>query len=183
MPNRTLDIGCGWRKQPGSIGMDRIALPTVDVLHDFDDIPFPFEDDAFNEIHLVHVVEHAEDVIELMEEVHRIARSGARVRVVTPHYTDSMSWQDPTHRWHLNSYSFRYFEPRYQSNYYTKARFKVVSRHVSMARLWRTLGLEWLINLDERYRSMRVVRKFWEQYLCFIFRAKHLTFWFEVLES
>ena len=34
---------------------------------------------------------------------------GGRVFIVTPHYTDFSSFCDPTHRWHLNSFSFRYF--------------------------------------------------------------------------
>ena len=163
--------------------MDLAALPTVDVVHDIDEVPFPFKDDSFDEVHLVHVVEHARSIVRLMEEVHRISRPGARVRIVTPHYTDSMSWQDPTHRWHLNSYSFRYFDPTYRSSYYTNARFRVLERHVAMARLWRYLGIQALVNLDNRRRSARFLRKFWEQYLSFLMRAKHLTFVLECVKE
>lgn len=182
MARRVLDIGCGWNKQPGAIGMDVAVLPTVDVVHDIDEMPFPFRDDTFEEIHLVHVVEHARSIVRLLEEIHRICRPGARVRIVTPHYTDSMSWQDPTHRWHLNSYSFRYFDPTYRGSYYTSARFRVVSRHVSMARLWKYSGIEFLVNADGRWRFARFLRRFWEQYLSFLMRGKHMTFVLECVK-
>src|SRR4051812_50209288 len=44
-----------------------------------------------------------------MEEFHRLVRKGGTVRIETPHYTDFSSFCDPTHKSHLNSFSFRYF--------------------------------------------------------------------------
>jgi len=71
-----------------------------------------------------------------MEEIHRICRPHARVTLITPHHTDSISWQDPTHQWHLNSYSFNYFEPSYHTNHYTQARFKIIRKKLEMASIW-----------------------------------------------
>lgn len=156
--------------------MDRLALPGVDVVHDMDHIPFPFPENSFDEIHLIHVVEHAESVLDLMGEVYRISRPGARVRVITPHHSDAISWQDPTHRWHLNSYSFRYFEANFQTSYYSRARFELLDRHVALAGVWRYLGLEALVNLDRRFPTARFLRRLWEQHLCFVIRGKHMTF-------
>jgi len=36
-------------------------------------------------------------------------RAGGTVRIETPHYTDFSSFLRPTHKSHLNSFSFRYF--------------------------------------------------------------------------
>ena len=44
---RTLDVGCGRDKIPGALGVDRVALPGVDVVHDLDSYPWPFEDSSF----------------------------------------------------------------------------------------------------------------------------------------
>jgi hypothetical protein len=53
---------------------------------------------------------------------------------------------------------------------------------VSLANLWRALGIEFLVNLDERWPSCRFTRKFWEFYLSTILRGKELYFEFEVVK-
>jgi len=55
---KRLDVGCGQRKLPGAIGLDRVALPGVDVVHDLNVLPYPFPDNEFNEIYARHVIEH-----------------------------------------------------------------------------------------------------------------------------
>ena len=59
---------------------------------------------------------------------------------------------------------------------------KPLATHVSLANLWRALGLEFVVNLDQRWPSMRFTRKFWEFYLSTIFRGKELHFEFEVVK-
>jgi hypothetical protein len=46
--------------------------------------------------------------------------------------------------------------------------------------LWRALGLEFVVNADERWPAFRFTRKFWEFYLSTIVRGKELTFEFLV---
>src|SRR5260370_38279306 len=107
--SRTLDVGCGINKYPGAIGIDRNPATCADVLCDLGRIPYPFADNSFDQLRAIHVIEHVSDVIRSMEEFHRLVRPGGRVRIETPHYTDFSSFCDPTHRWHLNTFSFRYF--------------------------------------------------------------------------
>ena len=173
---RILDVGCGRNKYAGAIGIDRNPATRADVLCDLNRPPYPFADGSFDEIRAVHVVEHVEDVIALVEELHRLLRLGGRLLVVTPHYTDFASFCDPTHRWHLNSFSFRYFTEPYTYDYYSPVRFREVSVRIVMPRLWRWLGLQWVLN------HSRLLRRFWEHYLCFLFRGKELQFWFEALK-
>jgi len=58
-----------------------------------------------------------------------------------------------------------------------------VKTYCSLANLWRTLGIEFLVNLDEKMPSMRFLRKFWEQYLSYMIRGKELQFEFEVVKT
>ena len=177
-----LDIGCGRNKRAGAIGIDRVALPGVDLVHDLNCFPYPFEDNRFDEVWAVHVIEHMDSILAVMEEIHRICRPGARVTVITPHHSDSVSWQDPTHKWHLNCYSFNYFDPDYHTNHYTNARFRILSRELEIASIWKTIGLQALINLDNRRPGFRFVRKLWEQHLCFLLRGKQMTFVLQVIK-
>jgi SAM-dependent methyltransferase len=172
-----LDVGCGIRKQPGAIGIDRHPGSRADVLCDLDRIPYPFADDAFDGLVAIHAIEHLSDVIGAMEEFHRLVRAGGRVRIETPHYTDFSSWCDPTHRQHLNSFSFRYFGLDHGGfGYYSKARFREVSVRVKLLALWRWLGFEFLVNRSRRFR------RFWEYYLCYVVRGKVMEFEFEVVK-
>jgi predicted SAM-dependent methyltransferase len=55
---KTLDLGCGIHKFPGSVGLDVVPLDTVDVVHDLNAFPYPFEPNTFDAVRMTHVVEH-----------------------------------------------------------------------------------------------------------------------------
>ncbi len=163
----TLDVGCGINKLAGAIGIDRNPSSRADVICDLDRFPYPFRDSSFDKLQAIHVIEHVSDVIETMEEFHRLVRAGGEVFIVTPHYTDFSSFCDPTHRWHLNSFSLRYFgEDHGGFGYYSGARFEETSVRVKLLALWRYLGFEFAVNASPRFR------RFWEYYLCYIVRGK-----------
>jgi SAM-dependent methyltransferase len=174
---RILDVGCGIHKQPGAIGIDRNPATRADVLCNLDRFPYPFRDNSFDRLLAIHVIEHVADVMATMEEFHRLVRLGGTVRIETPHYTDFSSFCDPTHRSHLNSFSFRYFGENHGGfGYYTKAKFREISVHVKLLSFWRWLGFEFLVNRFPRYR------RFWEHYLCFVVRGKVMNFEFETIK-
>ncbi len=173
-----LDVGCGINKYPGAIGIDRNPNTRADVIADLDHFPFPFRDSAFREIRAVHVIEHVADVIRTIEEFHRLAAPGGRILIVTPHYTDFSSYCDPSHRWHLNSFSLRYFgEDSGGYGYYSAARFREISTHVRLLALWRYLGFEFLVNASRRFR------RFWEFYLCYLIRGKVIEWELEAVKE
>jgi len=167
LASRILDVGCGINKLAGSIGIDRNPGTKADVLVELDRFPYPFRDSSFDGLQAVHVIEHVSDVIKTIEEFHRLVRAGGEVFIVTPHYTDFSSFCDPTHKWHLNSYSLRYFgEDNAGYGYYSKARFQEISTRVKLLSFWRLLGFELLVNAFPRFR------RFWEFYLCYVVRGK-----------
>lgn len=176
-PFPVLDVGCGINKYPGSIGLDRNPHTAADVLADLDHFPFPFADNSFREIRAIHVIEHVSNVIGFMEECHRLLAPGGRVFIVTPHYTDFSSFCDPTHRWHLNSFSLRYFgEDNAGYGYYSQARFREISTRVKLLSLWKYLGYEFLVNHSRRFR------RFWEFYLCYQIRGKVIEWELEAMK-
>lgn len=176
---RILDVGCGPKKYPGSIGIDMNPNTAADVLCHLDRGALPFRDNAFDEVRAVHLIEHVENVIRTMEEFHRVTRPGGIIFIVTPHYTDFSSFCDPTHRWHLNSFSFWYFYPEGlhgETSWYSRARLRQRRLRVRLLQVWRYLGFEFLVNHSLRFR------RFWEFYLCYIVRGKVMEFELEVLK-
>jgi SAM-dependent methyltransferase len=175
---KVLDVGCGVKKYPGAVGIDRNANTRADVLVDLDRFPYPFRDNSFDHVRAVHVIEHVADVIRTMEEFHRLLRAGGNVFIATPHYTDFSSFCDPTHRWHLNSFSFRYFGSNDGGfGYYSRCRFIERSVRVKLLSFWRWLGFELLVNAFPRFR------RFWEHYLCFVVRGKVVEFELEAVKD
>jgi len=174
---KILDVGCGIRKYPDSLGIDRNPASAADVLCDLDQFPYPFRDGSFTAVRAIHVVEHLTDIVGAMEEFHRLLKPGGRVLIETPHYTDFSSFCDPTHKHHLTSFSFRYFGDDHGGfGYYSAAKFREISVHVKLLALWKWFGFQLLVN------RFRWFRKFWEFYLCYVIRGKALVFEFEAVK-
>jgi SAM-dependent methyltransferase len=111
-----LNLGCGRNVLAGWVNLDWKALPGVDVVADLGrcaDAPLPFADDAADEFLLSHVLEHVDDTLALMQELHRIARAGARAWIRVPHGGSDDAWEDPTHRRAYFPGSFGYFSQPY----------------------------------------------------------------------
>jgi len=184
IPMKILDVGCGANKYEGAIGLDNNPRTAADVIHDLGTVPYPFADNEFDLIVSHHVVEHVPDVMAFITELYRITKNGGTIKLLTPHYTNPDWATDPTHRNHLNSYSFNTFLPdRQVFDFYTDVKLKPVKNYVSLANLWRALGLEFIVNLDQKSPRFRWTRKFWEFYLSYIFRGKELHFEFEVIKD
>lgn len=106
-----VDLGCGTNKRPGAVGVDGNPAARPDVVHDLDVFPYPFDANSFDEIYLDNVLEHLADVIATMEEIHRIGRPGALVRIDVPYFRSRYAAVDPTHRHAFTAESFAYFDP------------------------------------------------------------------------
>ena len=181
---KILDVGCGVNKYEGAIGLDNNPHTSADVIHDLGSVPYPFPDNEFDLIVSRHVIEHVPDVMAFVGELHRITKPGGTIRLVTPHYTNPDWATDPTHRNHFNSYSFNTFMPdRAVFDFYTDIQLKPLKTYASLLNLWRALGFEFLVNLDNRVPRFRFIRKFWEHYLSAIVRGKELWFEFEVVKA
>ena len=120
-----LNVGSGLNPKAGYVNADRVRLPRMDIICDFSRRPFPFRNNAFDTIHMAHVLEHLPDTIGTMEEIYRIAKPLATVIVEVPHYKHSDAFQDPTHVRFFTEHTFDYFgkDPK---SYYSKARFDIV---------------------------------------------------------
>jgi SAM-dependent methyltransferase len=84
-PLLSIDIGCGAKKQPGSIGIDWIAGPDVDHVCDLNASPLPFADDSVARVFSSHCIEHLADPVKLLREISRVGAHGAAIELWHPY--------------------------------------------------------------------------------------------------
>lgn len=126
LESAVLNLGCGLKHREGAVNLDRTPLTAPDVVHDLDRRPWPFPDNRFQRVFAFDVIEHLENVVATMEELHRICRDGARIEITVPHFSSANAFTDPTHRHFFSRFSFDYFDGSHQFGFYSAARFKVV---------------------------------------------------------
>ena len=167
-----LNLGCGGKRLQGFIGVDRYPAPAVDVRADLTR-PLPFADSTVDEIMLDNVIEHMPQIPPLMQEMHRVARDGARIVIRTPHFTSLSSWRDPTHLHHLSYFSLDHFTRAQVAHYTSQGHaFEIVSRRLSFGGVMGNIGrLIFLV-------SPLAYERTW----CFMFRASTLEFVLRVVK-
>ena len=128
---KILDLGCGNKRRPGTIGVDYSARFKPDVIHDLNVFPYPFESTSIDKTYLDNVLEHLDNPFQVMEEIYRITKSGGEVIVIVPYFRSRWSAIDMTHKSQFTVDSFAYFDPTNEicKKYdYTDSRFIVTAR-------------------------------------------------------
>ena len=172
---RRLLLGCGHDVRPGWLNLDLAALPGLDVVHDLDVMPWPFDDGAFDEVECLDILEHLRELPDAMRELHRITAPGARVHIQGPHFTSSTWPTDPTHRraFAINTFEFFARGSMHERDYYFDFAFdRVEQRRIGFHRVahlpWNYL-VEWVVNRHRKLHS------FYEAtFLARLFPAHHV---------
>lgn len=128
MSKKALDLGCGKKKRPGTIGVDYSDRHDADVIHNLNAFPYPFKDEEIDEVYLDNVLEHLDEPMAVMSEIHRICKPHATVKVIVPYFRSVWAYIDPTHKHFFAVDSFAYYDPSHiicQRYDYVKTRFKV----------------------------------------------------------
>ena len=105
-----LNIGCGRRPIDDAINHDiRKHAEFVDVTHDLNEYPWPWDDETTDAIYAKDVLEHLNNLVKSLEECWRILCMGGILYLSAPHYQSEYAHDDPTHRWFLTMKSMDYF--------------------------------------------------------------------------
>lgn len=128
---KVLNLGCGKVRIPNSIGVDRVKIENyVDVVHDLDITPYPFKANSIDEIHFYHVLEHLQQPIKKLEELHRILKPGGVIYMRVPHFSSLGAFTDITHVRPFGYFSFDCFEKGDYQHFYTEKVFKIVKKEI-----------------------------------------------------
>ena len=132
-----VNLGCGKVKIPGSIGVDLVKIENyVDIIHDLNNIPYPFKSNSIDEIHFYHVLEHLDKPIEKMEEIYRILKPNGILYMRVPHFSSMGAYTDITHVRPFGYSSFNCFEKGNYQHFYTKVQFKIIKKEIKYLGLY-----------------------------------------------
>lgn len=172
-----LHLGCGKDILKDYINVDIAKLPGVDIVHDLDKTPYPFKKNQFDEIFCRHFIEHVTDVFEVLEEISRIMKPRAKLKIIGPYFSGQGAFNDPQHKRFLTYKTFEYFSP---TSYYCKAKFKTVKRRIFffsskgfMKSKFYSLPFDIIINL---------VPVFYQRFLCWILPSSEVHYFLEVVK-
>ena len=133
---RSLNVGAGLdRSIQGAINIDIRVITGPDIACDIE-AGLPFADNTFDDIWCKDVLEHVRDLIVVMEELHRVARDGAKLFITVPHFSCANTHIDPTHTRAFSYFTFDYFQPAHSHAYYSRARFAITWRRIRFHGSW-----------------------------------------------
>ena len=110
-----LNVGCGAFRKKGFLNVDISDKLNPDLIHDLDQMPYPFPDNAFEHIEADHVLEHLSDPFKAMEEWHRILKNGGSLIVRVPHFSRGFTHADHKRGFDV-SFPY-YFKKTFQGGY------------------------------------------------------------------
>ena len=175
----SIQLGSGLcAKIKNAINVDINPQTQPDVVCDLNNFPYPFESNTFEVVIALSVIEHLEDFFGVMGEIHRIAKNGASVYVLVPHFSSAGLYVDPSHRQHLSARSCDYFIEdtpiEKDFGFYVPYRYKRIKQYVELSGVYNyILPLRWLVSHNPG---------FWEEYLCYIIRGKGIFWELEVVK-
>jgi len=127
---KALNLGSGDQRMPAAVNVDMRPSTGAEVIHDLNELPWPFSDEEFDCVYALDILEHLDSVVDTLEEIHRILKPGGVAEIRYPHWQSENSWIDPTHKWHLHERSLNYFDPTTEIGkkygYYSECKFKIL---------------------------------------------------------
>jgi len=103
-----IDLGCGDSKQAGYIGLDRFALPGVDIICDLDR-GIPLKSDSVDYLLASHSLEHLRDLPAAIAEIFRVCKDRALITIVAPYDATRLNQANPYHLQAWNEHTARFF--------------------------------------------------------------------------
>jgi len=143
---KKLNLGSGVDYKEGFINIDFHSHIDVDVIHDLNEIPYPFEDNSLEHINAYHILEHLDKPFWVMKELHRILKPGGVLHIKVPHFSRGF-----THAEHSAGFDVTfpyYFNPEFTKSGYFGVHFELTSmqlRYMAFFHILENMGYSKLV--------------------------------------
>jgi len=124
-----LHIGCGLDKRKGYLNTDICESVKPDLILDLNVFPYPFEDNQFEEVLALAVLEHIpkHNLLKCIQELYRISKPNATWNISVPFYNGRCARGNLIHYTGFDFTSFDCFKPegKYRDFQYYGVKLKV----------------------------------------------------------
>ena len=114
---RKLNMGCGFKKLDDHWNVDIESKCNPDQVLDFEQFPWPYEDNFFTKIHCDNILEHLGQepkvFTKVIQEMYRVSQDRAEWYICVPHHRCDLFWDDYTHLRPLSAKTFRMFDQQF----------------------------------------------------------------------
>ena len=140
-----------------------------DVVHDLENVPWPFDQNQFLEVICHHVFEHLFKFTDVLNELHRICKPNGKIWIQVPHFSSRLAHSPG----HIYSFNIDSFEPYLADSNFNKGfnwigtdcRFRLIKRKITFYKAYRQFFLHKLFN-----RFPTAYERFWT----YLFPAEHI---------
>ena len=148
---KILDLGCRNEKYPNSIGVDIDETVKPDIVWDLNKIPWPFNDNTFDQVWARHIYEHIDNPVNFINEIHRVCKNNAIVEIMAPHASTVNVWSTIDHKRGMTTLTFKDIEQHGFKIIKTEIRKaqKLDTRRLPIHKLIMDKFLTWLANRNQ----------------------------------
>lgn len=113
-----LHLGSGFNTFDGFLNVDYDERCNPDVIQDLEKKPWQFDTNSVDEIIAHHLLEHLGDpgFFNFMQELYRVCKPNALVKIVVPHHRHDVFLNDPTHRRPITIEGLRLFSKKFNDH-------------------------------------------------------------------
>jgi len=175
MDGKKLNLGCGEDYREGFVNLDYNRNVKSDVCADINSF-LPFDNNEFDYVFADNVLEHVNNLFEVMSELHRICKNKAIIEIYVPHYSSPNALKLPYHTYYFGLSSFNFI------NYlggmgksYSNLNFKVLEEKMFLfqRKYYQNKNIDFILKFLNKFSWFFNFSKFWqlfcERFWCFGF--------------
>jgi len=178
-----LELGCGEHKKiPDAIGIDALNYPGVDIVGDIFEVLRAFPATSVDAIYSFHFFEHIADLSALLDEMSRVLKTGGKLEIVVPHFSNPYFYSDPTHKTFFGLYTFCYFSSntlfsRQVPTYGKAIEFELVAADLIFKSTRPFIVRHGIKKLFGKvFNCCIYMKEFYEENLCFLFPCYEIKY-------
>lgn len=172
--NLKIQFGCGFNKRKGYLNCDISSKVNPDKIINLER-KLPFKDNSVNEIVMEHVLEHIKNIFPLLEEIYRICKNNALIKIKVPYFSHESAFSTMTHIRFFTYTSFDFLDKNNYLHYDApNVNFKMIHKKLNWRKIFKPIELFWNFNPE--------LTRIYQELFCWWFPAKELEIELKVIK-